>query len=80
MIQNKTVVMKYTRNGVLAPDVPSYCFYFLFCNCYNVVLVSAVQQYESAIIIHISPPSWACLPSPPTPAVQQPLISYPVYT
>ena len=57
MIQNKTVMMKYTCNGVLALDVPSQYFYFLFCNCYNVVLVFAVQQYESAIIIHVSPPS-----------------------
>ena len=31
---------------------------------YNAVLVSAVQQNESAICIHISPLSWACLPSP----------------
>ena len=30
---------------------------------YNFVLVSAVQQCESAIIIHISPPSTASLPT-----------------
>ena len=31
--------------------------------CYNVVLVSAAKQHESAIRIHISPPSWTSLPS-----------------
>ena len=31
---------------------------------YNVVTVSAIQQCESTIIIHISPSSWAFLPSP----------------
>ena len=31
---------------------------------YNVVLVSAVQQSESAVCIHISPLSWTYLPSP----------------
>ena len=30
------------------------------------VLVSAVQQRESAIGIHISPPSWTFLPPHPT--------------
>ena len=29
---------------------------------YNAVLVSAIQQCKSAIIIYISPPSWAFLP------------------
>ena len=29
---------------------------------YNVLLISAVQQCESAICIHISPPSWTSLP------------------
>ena len=33
---------------------------------YNVVLVSAIRHCSSAIITHTSP-SWACLPSPPTP-------------
>ena len=37
--------------------------YFLF-TFYNVVLVSAIQQHGSAIIIHVSPPPWASLPSP----------------
>ena len=31
---------------------------------YNVVLVSAVQPSESAIYIHVSPPSWTSLPLP----------------
>ena len=34
---------------------------------YNAVLVSAVQQRASAIRIHVSPPSWACLPPPSHP-------------
>ena len=31
---------------------------------YNVVLVSALQQCESAISVHASPPSWTSLPPP----------------
>ena len=31
---------------------------------YNVVLASAVQRSESAICIHISPPSWTSLSTP----------------
>ena len=35
----------------------------------GVVLVSAIQQHKSAIITHLSPPSWVSLPSPqPTPS------------
>ena len=34
---------------------------------YNVVLVSGVQQSESAICLHISPPSRTSLPPPATP-------------
>ena len=34
---------------------------------YNIVLVSAIHQHESAIGIHMSPPSWTSL-LPPTPA------------
>lgn len=64
MIQNKTVMMEYTLNGVLAPDFPSRYFYFLFCNCYSAVVVSAAQQRESARIIHISPPSEPASPPP----------------
>ena len=35
---------------------------------YNVVLVSAIQEYKSAIIIYIWPPSWTSLPCPPPPS------------
>lgn len=70
-LQNRSKEKKKTRkeNVKLAP----HCFFFLFflliyfCCCFNfysVVLASAVQQCEWAIIIHISPPSWASLPSP----------------
>ena len=40
-------------------------FYFLIGRklLYSVVLVSAVQQCKSAMIIHISLPSWTSLPS-----------------
>ena len=34
---------------------------------YNIVLVSAIQQHESATGIHMSPPSGTSLP-PPTPS------------
>ena len=34
---------------------------------YNILLVSAIYQYESALDKHMSPPSWASLP-PPTPS------------
>ena len=34
---------------------------------YNVVLISAIQQCESAISIHMAPPSWTSLPRPPHP-------------
>ena len=41
----------------------SHCWFFiLFFIFYNIVLVSAIQQCKSAIIIHISPP-----PVPPSP-------------
>ena len=33
---------------------------------YNIVLVSAIYQYESAIGIHMSSPSWPSFPSPTT--------------
>ena len=31
---------------------------------YNIVLVSNIQQCESVIIMHVFPPSWACLSLP----------------
>ena len=34
---------------------------------YNIVLVSAIQQQDSAVGRHMSPPAWTCLP-PPTPS------------
>ena len=33
---------------------------------YNVALVSAVQPSDSAICIHVSPPSWISFPRPPS--------------
>ena len=39
-------------------------FYFLFCNFYNVVLASTIQQCWSAAIKNTSPPSRASLLSP----------------
>ena len=35
-----------------------------FFNFYSVVLASAIQQHNSAIIIHTPPSSWASLPFP----------------
>ena len=34
---------------------------------YNIVLVCAIQWNESALCIHISPPSWTSLPAHPNP-------------
>ena len=31
---------------------------------YNIVLISAIHQHESATGVHMSPPSWTPLPSP----------------
>lgn len=41
-----------------------FSFILLLFYFYNVVLVSAKQQFESAIIIHVFPPSRASLHSP----------------
>ena len=38
-------------------------------NCFKMLLVSAVQHCESAISIHISPSSWAPLPTPIIPSI-----------
>ena len=35
-----------------------------FKRLYHIVLVSAIHQHESAMGIHISPPSWTSVPSP----------------
>ena len=35
---------------------------------YSTVLVSAIHQHGSVIGRHVSPPSWASLPSPPPPS------------
>ena len=45
----------------------SYLFLFGGWLLSNFVLVSANYQHESAIGIHISPPSWTSLPLHPTP-------------
>ena len=47
--------------GVNNLSIFSTYVFILFFNFYNVVLVSAIQQCEAAIIIHPSPPSF---PSP----------------
>ena len=56
-------------------------FYFIFigvCLVCNIVLVSAVQQSESTICIHTSPPSWTSVtPTPhPTPLVHNRVLSW----
>ena len=43
---------------------PVFFFLIVVWLFYNVVLVSAVQQHESAICIHVSPPSRPPLPYP----------------
>ena len=40
---------------------------YIFLNFYNVVLVSAIQQCKSAIIIHMPPPSLVSFPFPSHP-------------
>lgn len=41
-----------------------FFYYYYFLNFYNVELMSAIQQCESVMIIHLSLPSLAFLPSP----------------
>ena len=53
----------YTQDLCLCNTFSFVFLNFLFFSFYNVVLVSAVQQCKSAIIIHISPPSRTFLPS-----------------
>ena len=48
---------------------------------YNVVLVAAVQQSDSAMCIHMFPPSWTLLPAPshPSRSSQSTELGLPVY-
>ena len=64
-------MIEMTSDGQLPSQFAPFLFflfliYFLIGGklLYDVVLVSAIQQCESAIITHISPPSWVSLPSP----------------
>ena len=43
------------------------CIYFYLTGDYNIVLASTIRQHGSAIVIHMSPPSWVSCP-PPTPS------------
>ena len=49
-----------------------HIFVYLFFNggqlVYNIKLVSAIHQHESAVGVHVSPPSWSSLP----PSTQSP--------
>ena len=45
-----------------------YCFFFFNWHIiYNIVMTSAIYQQESAIGIHVSPPSWTPFPPPSPP-------------
>lgn len=89
------------HHRVDSPGVLLAHTYFSFFNIgvqvhYNLVLVSAVQQRESALCIHISPPPLSLFPTPPHPhstpvghlralncgpcAIQQLRVSDPSYT
>ena len=49
----------------LPKSIANSLFFFIgIYLLYNIILVSAVQQSESAICIHICPPSWISLPTP----------------
>ena len=43
----------------------------------QIVLVAAIQRSESAVCIHMSPPSWICLPAPPHCTPPQPTLTPP---
>ena len=49
---------------VLFWEVKSFFFLIGGKLLYSVVLVSAIQQCKSAIILHLSPPSWIFFPPP----------------
>ena len=55
---------------LFCPPYSAYFFFFKFFIArywlYNILLVSAIHQHESATGIHMSPPSWTSLPSPTT--------------
>ena len=49
----------------LPKSIANSLFFFIgIYLLYNIVLVSAVQQSESAICIHMCPPLWTSLPTP----------------
>ena len=58
----------FVRGACVSKQIFYFMSYFIFgvLLLYRVMLVSAVQWSESAICIHISPPSWVCL-APPFP-------------
>ena len=45
-------------------------YYYYWSSKYTVVLVSVIQRTESAICIHISPPSWTSHPPTPIPPLE----------
>ena len=57
----KLLILIIFIHPVLAYNI----FYlFLIVDNYNIVLVSAIHQHESAIGVYMSPPSWTSLPLP----------------
>ena len=51
--------------------------FYLKDNCFT-VSISAIHQYESAIGVHRSPPSWAFLhPFPPLQVITEPQLEFP---
>ena len=58
----------FVRGACVSKQIFYFMSYFIFgvLLLYRVMLVSAVQRSESAICIHISPPSWAPHSPPPS--------------
>ena len=62
------------RRNIVSGDTFRFNYYFLkFFFIFNWRITAlqycvgfAINQHESTIGIHMSPPSWTCLPSPPT--------------